>query len=416
MYAVVMFQITTIIWLVKIILIKLLASSFHVNIFFGRKRKERVFHYYVLGALSGDTIAEEEEEEEANDHHVVMSRMKRLTRVTRMAFDVGRLVRHVMRTGLTTVSWMMDRVEEQFGEAEVTSEWEARYASEPVIRNVARLAIVVATTQGSHLVPPLPQPSISPLESDPSDLTCAIVTFQITTIIWLVKIILIKLLASSFHVNIFFGRMKERVFHYYVIGVLSGDPITEEEEEEEANDHHVVMSRMKRLTRATRMSFDVGRLARHVMCTGLTMVSWTVDRVEEQFGEAKAEVTREWEARHAAEPVFRNVVRLVSEPSTSGRAATATATSRSRTPQQSYKKPNSIGNKKLKKALLSKLRKVMEAPKTFKEQQEEVASLVDLCLRHVDQQAENVPAPAGPADDDDGATDHEDDREGSDDA
>lgn len=48
---------------------------------------------------------------------------------------------------------------------------------------------------------------------------------------WLVKIVLVKVLASSFHVTTFFDRMKESVFHHYVLDALSGPPLEEEERE-----------------------------------------------------------------------------------------------------------------------------------------------------------------------------------------
>ncbi|CAK9179401.1 unnamed protein product [Ilex paraguariensis] len=44
--------------------------------------------------------------------------------------------------------------------------------------------------------------------------------------IWLIKIVLVKVLASSFHVATYFDRMKESVFHHYILETLSGENLT----------------------------------------------------------------------------------------------------------------------------------------------------------------------------------------------
>ncbi|EEF42471.1 hypothetical protein RCOM_0865620 [Ricinus communis] len=41
------------------------------------------------------------------------------------------------------------------------------------------------------------------------------------------KIVLVKMLASSFHVATYFDRMKESVFHHYILDALSGPPMEE---------------------------------------------------------------------------------------------------------------------------------------------------------------------------------------------
>ncbi|PSR99546.1 Mechanosensitive ion channel protein [Actinidia chinensis var. chinensis] len=56
------------------------------------------------------------------------------------------------------------------------------------------------------------------------------------TIIWLLKTLLVKVLASSFHVSTFFDRIQDSLFNQYVIERLSGPPwveIQKEQEEEE---------------------------------------------------------------------------------------------------------------------------------------------------------------------------------------
>ncbi|KAL8525171.1 hypothetical protein ACS0TY_014700 [Phlomoides rotata] len=62
------------------------------------------------------------------------------------------------------------------------------------------------------------------------------VCLLVGTLIWLVKTLLVKVLASSFHVSTFFDRIQEALFNQYVIETLSGPPLIEiqlEQEEEE---------------------------------------------------------------------------------------------------------------------------------------------------------------------------------------
>ncbi|KAK4854095.1 hypothetical protein QYF36_018841 [Acer negundo] len=49
--------------------------------------------------------------------------------------------------------------------------------------------------------------------------------FLVGTLIWLLKTFLVKVLASSFHVNTFFERIQEALFYQYVIETLSGPPL-----------------------------------------------------------------------------------------------------------------------------------------------------------------------------------------------
>ncbi|KAJ6680965.1 MECHANOSENSITIVE ION CHANNEL PROTEIN 5 [Salix koriyanagi] len=57
--------------------------------------------------------------------------------------------------------------------------------------------------------------------------TKILVCFFIGTLIWLLKTILVKVLASSFHVNAFFERIQEALYNQYVLESLSGPPVFE---------------------------------------------------------------------------------------------------------------------------------------------------------------------------------------------
>ncbi|KAK4435553.1 Mechanosensitive ion channel protein 10 [Sesamum alatum] len=160
----------------------------------------------------------------------------------------------------------------------------------------------------------------------------ALVAVLIGATIWLVKIILVKVLASSFHVTTYFDRMKESVFHHYVLDTLSGPPI-DEVAYQEAHCRNLgvsrslptklresrVLSKSKRLgTRkidieklkklsmhSTASAWTVKRLVNYVRSFGLTTISKTVD----EFGRTESEITSEWEARNCAKRIFKNVAK-----------------------------------------------------------------------------------------------------------
>ncbi|KAG2323223.1 hypothetical protein Bca52824_016436 [Brassica carinata] len=70
--------------------------------------------------------------------------------------------------------------------------------------------------------------------------TKILVCFLLSTILWLIKTLVVKVMASSFHVSTYFDRIQEAMFNQYVIETLSGPPMIEmsriEEEEEKAQE------------------------------------------------------------------------------------------------------------------------------------------------------------------------------------
>ncbi|XP_023642082.1 mechanosensitive ion channel protein 5 [Capsella rubella] len=63
--------------------------------------------------------------------------------------------------------------------------------------------------------------------------TRVLVCLLVAVIIWLVKTILVKVLASSFHMSTYFDRIQESLFTQYVIETLSGPPLMEIQRMEE---------------------------------------------------------------------------------------------------------------------------------------------------------------------------------------
>lgn len=70
----------------------------------------------------------------------------------------------------------------------------------------------------------------------PRVVTKILVCLVVGVLLWLVKTLLVKVLASSFHVSTYFDRIQDSLFNQYVIETLSGPPLVElkkaEEEEE----------------------------------------------------------------------------------------------------------------------------------------------------------------------------------------
>lgn len=157
-----------------------------------------------------------------------------------------------------------------------------------------------------------------------------LVAVLIAATIWLLKILFVKVLASSFHVATFFDRMKLSVFHHYILETLSGPPLDEDEREplrrrlqasktlparlrnssyplsrsKRYGSRKIDMERLRKLSLEGRpTAFSVKRLVSYVRSSGLSTISRTVD----DFGKAESEITSEWEARNCAQRVFKNV-------------------------------------------------------------------------------------------------------------
>ncbi|XP_023513519.1 mechanosensitive ion channel protein 10-like [Cucurbita pepo subsp. pepo] len=157
--------------------------------------------------------------------------------------------------------------------------------------------------------------------------------------IWLLKILLVKVLASSFHVATFFDRMKESVFNHYILETLSGPPLDEAEMDKEENRKRrlqkmskslparlqesgggQILSRSKRQDSCKKIDMEMlrklslqrrpsawsaKRLMSYVKSSGLSTISRTVD----DFANAESEITSESEARNCAQRVFKNVAK-----------------------------------------------------------------------------------------------------------
>lgn len=160
----------------------------------------------------------------------------------------------------------------------------------------------------------------------------SLIAILIAATIWLLKIVFVKVLASSFHVATFFDRMKESVFNHYILETLSGPPLDEEERDlprrrlqssktmparlrdntypftrsKKYGSRRIDMERLRKLSSEARPSaWSVKKLVSYVRSSGLSTISRTVD----DFGKAESEINSEWEARNCAQRVFKNVAK-----------------------------------------------------------------------------------------------------------
>ncbi|XP_071721847.1 mechanosensitive ion channel protein 10-like [Rutidosis leptorrhynchoides] len=160
----------------------------------------------------------------------------------------------------------------------------------------------------------------------------ALVAILIGATIWLIKIVLVKMLASSFHVATYFDRMKESVFHYYIMDALSGPPMDEMQQMKQNHEimkgskslpaswkegknlykskkygsRRINMEELKKLSmKRPTSAWSVKRLVNYIRSSGLSTISKNVD----DFSKAGSDITSEMEARSSAQRIFKNVAK-----------------------------------------------------------------------------------------------------------
>ncbi|XP_049935555.1 mechanosensitive ion channel protein 6-like isoform X1 [Nymphaea colorata] len=99
-----------------------------------------------------------------------------------------------------------------------------------------------------------------------SYVTKILVCFLVATLIWLVKTLLVKVLASSFHVSAYFDRIQDSLFNQYVIETLSGPPLIEIQQTQEEEEK--VMAEVRKLENAgAKIPIDIRAAARGNVAT-----------------------------------------------------------------------------------------------------------------------------------------------------
>nr|XP_043624648.1 mechanosensitive ion channel protein 10-like [Erigeron canadensis] len=159
-------------------------------------------------------------------------------------------------------------------------------------------------------------------------ITWTIVALLVGAILWLLKTLLLKILATSFHVSNFFDRIQESIFQQYVLLTLSGPPVMESLQMVGASTSVSQMSfQVKRKGKETKTKevIDVGKLHQMkrekvsawtmkmlvdvISSSGLSTFSGVIEEsaYDGPSDSADKEITNEMEAIAAAYHIFRNV-------------------------------------------------------------------------------------------------------------
>ncbi|KAL2480048.1 Mechanosensitive ion channel protein 10 [Abeliophyllum distichum] len=158
-------------------------------------------------------------------------------------------------------------------------------------------------------------------------ITRGIASSLIGAVMWMLKTLLIKLLASSFHVRTFFDRIQESIFHQYILQALSGPPSMENAidnstlscqlslenvktgKQEKTGEGVINVDKLHKMKRGKVSAWTMGGLIKVIRSSGLPTISEVLDEsVEEEDGEQKV-ITSEVEAKDAANRIFKNVAR-----------------------------------------------------------------------------------------------------------
>ncbi|KAJ6838101.1 mechanosensitive ion channel protein 10-like [Iris pallida] len=153
-----------------------------------------------------------------------------------------------------------------------------------------------------------------------------LVSMLIGSVIWLVKTLLMKILASSFHMNRFFDRIQESVFHQYILQTLSGPPLMELAEEVgrvksfgqlsfrakgkgTGKDKEVIdVAKLYKMRQEKVSAWTMRGLINMISSSGLSTISNTIDQTFDETGEQR-EITNENEAKVEAYRIFKNVAK-----------------------------------------------------------------------------------------------------------
>lgn len=160
-------------------------------------------------------------------------------------------------------------------------------------------------------------------------ITKALVSFLVGSAIWLLKTLLVKLVATSFQCSRFFDRIQESIFHQYVLRILSGPPLMEmaeqvgrattpghlsfsnlEKQRKDKKEEVIDVQKLKKMRQEKVSAWTMKGLINVISGSGLSTVSNALDSFGGEESEQKdEEITSEWEAKLAAYRIFRNVAK-----------------------------------------------------------------------------------------------------------
>lgn len=151
---------------------------------------------------------------------------------------------------------------------------------------------------------------------------------------WILKTLFVKILASSFHVKIFFDRIQENIFHQYVLQTLSGPSLmvgsesinsssslpsrqlsfkTSKEDGGKGTKKKVIdVQKLQKMKRGKVSAWTMRGLIKVIRKSGFSTLSNALDESEnaaEQDEQKDGTITCEWEAQIAGHTIFSNVAK-----------------------------------------------------------------------------------------------------------
>nr|GLL37966.1 mechanosensitive ion channel protein 10-like [Ipomoea trifida] len=163
-------------------------------------------------------------------------------------------------------------------------------------------------------------------------ITWTISSLLIGAFLWLLKTLLLKILASSFHVNTFFDRIQESIFHQYILLTLSGAAVMEsagmirrtnstisqlsfqrtkkgKDGKEKKEKEIIDINKLHQMKREKVSAWTMKMLVDVISNTGLSTISGSFDETtfDGEYEQPDKEITNEEEALAAAYHIFRNV-------------------------------------------------------------------------------------------------------------
>nr|WGO49544.1 mechanosensitive ion channel protein A016040 [Torenia fournieri] len=161
-------------------------------------------------------------------------------------------------------------------------------------------------------------------------ITRGIVCTLVGAVMWMIKTLLVKIVAASFHVRTYFDRIQESIFHQYILQSLSGPPIKEDLNVNDRSSKPIGQLSFNRLTKGTQEVINVdklykirrekvsawtmGGLIKVIRNSELPTISEVIDESveeeeEQEHSAAPKVITSEVEAREAANRIFKNVAK-----------------------------------------------------------------------------------------------------------
>ncbi|BAT78018.1 hypothetical protein LR48_Vigan04g232200 [Vigna angularis] len=157
--------------------------------------------------------------------------------------------------------------------------------------------------------------------------TWTLASLLIGAFLWFMKTLLLKILASNFHVKSFFDRIQETLFHQYILQTLSGPPLVEEAEKigKSISVGHFSFRSTDGKGGMKKETIDIAKLhhmkqekvsawTMKVLVDAMTnsRLSTISSALDESFDDGEneqtdKEITNEMEATAAAYHIFRNV-------------------------------------------------------------------------------------------------------------